>query len=699
MGFLKRILGEEAPGNKEPGEQPYVNNQPRAFDKIMEAIDAWKAKDDQRAERLFLEGINHYERTEPDGVSFALGRFGAFLKDRGRDTEALEVLERALANPDVPPAVWGDHADILTRLGDADRLLASAQAFKGEYPSEALLHRARRSLREGDSDFAERVARSVFELAYDRQDRSAEWAAAGTLGLILEKSGRPDEAQAVWQDAFDSGSDDPVTADRLSMMLERAKELDAARIVIEAALKRRLPANVDERLRKRLLKCIPESRRRSSDVTAFTVRQGDGFADLAFQTRLSPPVRQVDWIPGAARCLGKRKEGTVLTDVSMATGEQIRRVEGLPPLNDVEFDDEGFGCGWRQEGRIGDASTGLTFLSPDGAIVAVETLNDGVSEVAGAGGAWYVGCRDGYLYAFDRSGVRLWGWETPGARSYAPEVNGPSSRPCPYYVTARAEGAVVSSMGDVYAIGNDGTTLWHRRLPTPEASTYSYSLPVGGSSPGREAFQALGVTTETPVEDVKRAYRRLALETHPDRNPLDPTAQERFIEVQSAYESILSGEAFEGASVSFSIIFQRPDPTVAMIKLAGDRTWVSSTDGRIHRINEAGVIAESRVLGDSWTNFVLDGSGDLAAAWSDRAIFVFRENKVVNSFPFEEWAPDLVAWRDSVVVWKRNRLTVADELGRISWNVDFSKPLAGVVVADKRLLVAAGVVAGFDRSA
>jgi molecular chaperone DnaJ len=51
----------------------------------------------------------------------------------------------------------------------------------------------------------------------------------------------------------------------------------------------------------------------------------------------------------------------------------------------------------------------------------------------------------------------------------------------------------------------------------------------------RDYYEILGVSREASPDDLKKAYRRLALQFHPDRNPDDPEAEERFKEASEAY--------------------------------------------------------------------------------------------------------------------------------------------------------------------
>src|SRR3954462_3842740 len=54
----------------------------------------------------------------------------------------------------------------------------------------------------------------------------------------------------------------------------------------------------------------------------------------------------------------------------------------------------------------------------------------------------------------------------------------------------------------------------------------------------RDPYSVLGVDRKASAEEIKKAYRKLARQYHPDRNPDDPKAEERFKEIQSAYDIV-----------------------------------------------------------------------------------------------------------------------------------------------------------------
>src|SRR5215472_9933467 len=60
---------------------------------------------------------------------------------------------------------------------------------------------------------------------------------------------------------------------------------------------------------------------------------------------------------------------------------------------------------------------------------------------------------------------------------------------------------------------------------------------------GQNHYEMLGVSRTASSEEIRRAYRKLAVRCHPDRHPGDKTAEERFKSVQEAYHVLIDSEA------------------------------------------------------------------------------------------------------------------------------------------------------------
>ncbi len=87
----------------------------------------------------------------------------------------------------------------------------------------------------------------------------------------------------------------------------------------------------------------------------------------------------------------------------------------------------------------------------------------------------------------------------------------------------------------------------------------------------RDYYEVLGISRQAHAEEMKKAYRKLALKFHPDRNPGDKEAEEQFKEAAEAYEVLrdpkkrqiydayghegLRGTGFDGFSGGFEDIF------------------------------------------------------------------------------------------------------------------------------------------------
>ena len=85
----------------------------------------------------------------------------------------------------------------------------------------------------------------------------------------------------------------------------------------------------------------------------------------------------------------------------------------------------------------------------------------------------------------------------------------------------------------------------------------------------RDYYEVLGVGRNAPDEEIKRTYRKLAVKFHPDKNPDDPHAEEKFKELGEAYDVLMDADkraaydrfghaAFEQGGASFRGGFHDP---------------------------------------------------------------------------------------------------------------------------------------------
>lgn len=682
----------------------------RPFEKIALAEQAWQAGDFSDAEKLFTEGISAYRRAEPDGLDFALGRYGAFLISQHRTDEAARVLEQAIDQETDLPAIWSDYIQIVGDRHDLDAFKRAiermASSGKNRVETEFILAHARRAHRQGATAFAEDIARWVIDRSVRTADNDGRWSAIGDLGRLLERDGQLEQAMQLWRKAFDEGSSDPETIDRLSMHLEHAKDYQGAIAVIREALQRGLPANSEETLRRRIARCearvsgSPSTKNgKRDDVPAYSVRQQSPAIQPTFQIRIKPSVRDIAILGSIVRCLLGTRGSSTLIDIDLRTGCELKRIENLPELGETRFTLDGHGIGVHRKAAVGKGPTLLTFLDANGQVLTKTSVPDATSDVTPGGGLWYVGCRNGFLYGFDFDGKQRWKWETPGASGFTDNVY---FRPCPYYVASSDSFAVVASMGNIYAVSPNGTTLWHAPLPNERQTRWEFTVPIPGVRTNQDPYRLLELAPGATSDQVKSAYRRLALATHPDRNPADSEATTKFRTVQEAYERILVGdvghvsEATHGITISMQIAGTGPIASFLVANDAG--VTVGSSQGRVYRFDRNGSLREARAIGDGQVKAAVRPDGMIGAAWCSDALVFFHEGKIVNAAEAIGWPNALTMFGNDVVLWRGNEVTLLDHNGRSIWCVEFSKSVANVVGRGDTLLCAAGVLAAFRRS-
>ena len=71
----------------------------------------------------------------------------------------------------------------------------------------------------------------------------------------------------------------------------------------------------------------------------------------------------------------------------------------------------------------------------------------------------------------------------------------------------------------------------------------------------RDYYEVLGVDKNADEATIKKAYRQLAKKYHPDANPGDKTAEEKFKEVQAAYQAIVKEKENPGSGGAYGFDF------------------------------------------------------------------------------------------------------------------------------------------------
>ena len=328
-------------------------------------------------------------------------------------------------------------------------------------------------------------------------------------------------------------------------------------------------------------------------------------------------------------------------------------------------------------------------------------LPDAISGVAEAPFGWYVGCRDGFLYALDRSGDLVWRWQTPGASAF--RSAGPGEvyfRPSPYRLASNGRSVLVSWWDSVWSVNPAGVTEWGLRLQDlSDRSVTEVRLRAGDHA----AAAALGVDAHASPEQIKRAYREAVKHAHPDLHPDDATAAKRFRSVHEAYESLTGHAGVRGNGGGGMLRFHFPSAaTVSSLDVVGTDWLVGSGAGTVFRLtNQGRLVARVRIATGAIFP-IHDSSQAVVAFCSYPVAFRSPPNLWFVDAPAPVRLPDQYPWPDYLIgsygdylLAHRPRgrdLGLIDESGRLAVQLRCPRAITSVCVAEGALLLAAGAL-------
>ncbi|MCE5309382.1 MAG: DnaJ domain-containing protein [Acidobacteriales bacterium] len=389
------------------------------------------------------------------------------------------------------------------------------------------------------------------------------------------------------------------------------------------------------------------------------------------------------------RALAATSKGSVLTDLDPTTLSPIRQVRGLPNIHRLHLAPDGFSLGYTQRHAKGNPSE-LYFIDPELRLVRTVFAPNACTSFASHRGDWLVACRDGCVYCFSNRGHQRWAWRVPreGHFEFA-------------WLTVAADSDVILAAEGLYlyALTPHGHLLWDWELPNRHEQSQSLSIPVGGNRLNQTACRTLGISTQAGPDEVRRAYRRMARLTHPDLNPGDPTAADRFRAVHAAFEEVSQGvgagepDNVVRIQITLGVMYNGQPITAAItaVTVADGVIGIGTSEGEVYLCNLDGEVREyHKELGRQSVASVLLRDGDLDAAYCSPRIYRFAGGTPWPSTDMPEFATHLVSHGTDVLAHGWKTLWLVDSSARVIGSLALDRKVDSVCAVDGASVVMAG---------
>ncbi|MDQ6759039.1 MAG: J domain-containing protein [Acidobacteriota bacterium] len=391
---------------------------------------------------------------------------------------------------------------------------------------------------------------------------------------------------------------------------------------------------------------------------------------------------------GRVRTLAIAKQTTVLTDLDAATFKVQRKVRALPLIHKLLLDPDGFSLGYTQRHAKGNPSE-LHFINPDLQLAGSLSPADGCTAFSYQKEQWIVACRDGGIHCFNRSGSFRWTWRVPVDRHFE----------SPVFNVAASDDLIFIAQGlYLYALTPNGRVLWDWELPNRHEQTHRLALPIGTQRFFAGALKTLGLNEQAAPDDIRQAYRRMARLTHPDFNPCDPLAAERFRTIREAYDAAKNESSYSTPSpsafeVTFSLMINGRPVTASISSLTVNGSFIAlgTTEGEVYLCNhDAEVLSYHADLGRQGVYSMLLNNSGIQSAFCYPRLFRFDNGPVAASEPISEYSVQLVACGDDSLLWGWKTMWLFDRQAKVKASRILDRKIDGVASSASEAIVLSG---------
>jgi len=441
--------------------------------------------------------------------------------------------------------------------------------------------------------------------------------------------------------------------------------------------------------------------KRGAAGPAFRVTRGEDAVVLVRQLDLSPPASRIGvsrdgrWVAVSA---ASRRAGNVSL-YDLANGSVVWRATLDVSSARIFALDDGGCIAITQSGRVGAGNTDLHFFDPSGQLRAAARLDDKLTEAQVVDGALVVGCRDGHLSTYDLRGAPAWQYRVPPHAGLDLDPDDPYGRPCPYFIRASSAGdhILFSSWDRLFMLERSGVLRWTWRT---EPGKLRFAVPSQPPVASGAHYRLLGVARTASADDVRRAFRRKAFETHPDRNAEDPREAEKFKEAMRAYEAIKTAErtGSDRPRLSVGIHIASGPNAISGLVVGDDGRAIASTRDGLTFIDAAG-----RVMHHLTANIgvgTVHASGDLRRIVyaHGQGLSFYSPDGLVKLYPTDRLYHVAVRCDgERVIAWHGRQVLAFDRAGHLLAELEFAQYVGGVAfLADDQLLISAGTLIWFE---